>query len=276
MKKRASQPPSDPENHTIVARAVRAISVLRMVLRLSGNTWHAYRPIAIVALGTGAFLLGLAHAGRTADAARYAHTESPLLRPPPLHPPTPLPLPPPSLPLPSQPPSPLPPLPPLPPPPTPSPIQPSPISPPILAPSLSPSPPRWERVWTAHPLNCYRQHGASDLAPAVGVVGLARCQAACLELADCEAVVIPTATSGADIDGVGCYLRNDVVLAACASSEAYATYVAAAAPPPPPRPPALPLPPRPPPSPQHPPTSAMAINYAMRSANGVLIHLLDR
>ena len=129
------------------------------------------------------------------------------------------------------------------------------------------------RPWTKHAgKNCYGGRGATDLPSAAGKVGLAACQAACLALAGCEGIVLPTTASGKDRSGVGCYRRKNVELSKCSTSTAYETHLLA---PLPPHPPSAPAPPAPPPRPVAPPSSADAINAAMATERGVLVHLLD-
>ena len=166
------------------------------------------------------------------------------------------------------------------PPPSPPPNNPLPSVPAPLSPSPSPPrppsprpPPPWKRPWTRHPhTNCFAGNGATDLASAPIITGVLACQAACVALDGCEAIVVPLSASGRDSRGVGCYRRREVHLSECASSVEYDTLLAA---PLPPRPPSSPQPPRSPPSPIAPPTSADAINLRMASKDGVLLHMLD-
>lgn len=103
---------------------------------------------------------------------------------------------------------------------------------------------------------------------------VAACKASCLELAGCEAIVVPTKKLGW---GESCNRRSQVDLARCSTnagtwSSDYDTYTLA---PLPPLPPSVPHPPAPPPRPIHPPSSASVINARFATDAGVLVHLLD-
>ena len=187
----------------------------------------------------------------------------------------------------TSPPSPAPTVPPSPPPPPPPPPSPSP-SPAPTPPSVAPPPlPPWVRPWFLHEnTNCYDwrgRHGADNMqtvpSPANGLVSLEDCKAACLDLAGCEAIVVPE--GGKDQNGESCFRRKNVDLPTCESSADYHTYVVA---PMPPRPPASPAPPFPPPAPQAPPRAgARGVNARFARGHpsssmediGVLMHQWD-